>query len=73
MHPTVLTIVIKKDFVISLPNMVLNILRGIALHIKRVNCRAVYSMMRLELSDNLLCSESSKVVGMACFHPILPC
>ena len=45
---------------ISFPNMMLSVLQGLPLHIKRVNCRVVYSMMYFQLSDGLLWSEESE-------------
>ena len=45
---------------ISFPNIMLSVLQGLPLHIKRVNCRVVYSMMYFQLSDDLLWSEESE-------------
>ena len=45
---------------ISFPNMILSVLQGLPLHIKRVNCRVVYSMMYFQLGDDLLWSEESE-------------
>ena len=40
--------------------MILSVLQGLPLHIKRVNCRVVYSMMYFQLGDDLLWSEESE-------------
>lgn len=47
----------SKYFVISFPNVVLSVLGRMPLHIKRVSCRVVYSMMHFQFSDHLLWSE----------------
>ena len=49
--------------------MILSVIGGIPLHIKRVSCRVVYSMIYFQLNDYLLWSEESKNSRCGLFLP----